>query len=242
MSYVSSLNSTQIANAKLIADTAVSMGIKNGNTIAALLAIASKESELIPHDENMNYTAKRIMEVWKKTPPDVAAKLANNPVGLANYMYGGKYGNGPTEGFLYRGRGFNQITFKNRYKQIGDFLKINLVANPDLLDNPATAAKAFVAYYLIELKRNKIDPNGFKSKQIAIDTIYQANAGKIGKPISDTTGGYAKAASRYDDLIKLVSEHKTAAGSGVFFLILVGVAVWKRKEIATIAQKLINKK
>lgn len=241
MSYTATLNSTQIANAKLIASIAVSFGIKNGNTIAALLAVASKESSFIPQNENLKYTAKRIMEVWPKTTPVDAEKWANNPVALANAKYGGKFGNGPNEGFAYRGRGFNQITFKARYKQLGDFLKIDLVKDPDLLNNPLIAAKAFIAYYLIELKRNKIDPNAFKTKQIALDTIYQANAGKIGKPISDTTGGYAKAASRYDDLIALVSEHKTATGSGVFFLALAAVAIWKRKAIIDIVNKQLKK-
>lgn len=242
MSYVSTLNSTQLANVKLITDTAIAAGIKNGNTIGALLSIASKESEFVPHEENLNYTAKRILEVWPKTSPAEAAKYANNPVALANWKYGGRYGNSPTEGFLYRGRGFNQITFKNRYAQIGKAIGLDLVNHPELLNIPANAAKAFIAYYKIELAAHGIDPNSFKTPKQALDTIYQANAGKIGKPISDTTGGYSKASSRYDEMIKLVSEHKTATGSGVFFLILVGLAIWKRKEIKAIAEKLIYKK
>jgi predicted chitinase len=241
MSYVKSLTPYQQANAKLITAKAKKRGITNGYAIGAMLAVASKEGELKPVSENLNYTAKRIMQVWPKTTPAKAAELSSDPVKLANFMYGGKYGNAPDEGFKFRGRGFNQITFKARYKQIGDMIGVDLVSNPDLLNQPDIAAEALVAYFQVLLKAAKIDPNKLTSTKLALDTIYQANAGKIGKPISDTTGGYAKAASRVDDLVEFVKGHAAATGGGIFFLTLLGVLIWKRKAISEAANKLLGK-
>ena len=62
-------------------------------------------------------------------------------------MYGNDMGNAADEGYKYRGRGFIQLTGKNNYKKIGDMIGVDLVGNPDLMNDPAIAAKASVAYF-----------------------------------------------------------------------------------------------
>lgn len=53
---------------------------------------------------------------------------------IANRVYGGRYGNDSAgDGWLYRGRGLKQVTFKANYKECGDVLGVDLVASPDLL-------------------------------------------------------------------------------------------------------------
>jgi len=194
------LTATQKINIKYIVEAAKKAGITNIETLAALLSIAYKESGLIPISENLNYTKKRILEVFPKTPPEIAANLAGNPINTANYFYGGKFGNNTVnEPFFYRGRGFNQITFKNNYKNIGQKIGYNLEQSPDLLLNPIIAAKAFIQFYLNTSDRAKLNLNKLPNP---IDTIYQINAGKLNKPINDTTGGYKKAKDNYNNFLE----------------------------------------
>lgn len=48
------------------------------------------------------------------------------------------------DGFLYRGRGFTQITGRANYLKAGNKLKIDLIRNPDLALNPKIAAQILV--------------------------------------------------------------------------------------------------
>lgn len=219
MSYLDTLNTTQKNNANLIIETAKENGITNPTTIGAILSIVSKESNFIPKSENLNYSAKRITEVWKKIPLSVAKNLENNPIQLANSVYGGKFGNNKiNDGFLYRGRGFNQLTFKGNYKKIGDLINIDLVNSPELANNPKIASKILIAFYQLSAKNNKLNLNNLGSEKQTIDTIYQINAGKVNKPISDTTGGYKRAVNRFNELLVYAGGHKKQIGSAFFFL------------------------
>lgn len=233
MGYIDKLNAQQINNAKLIIKQARAQGITNDLTIAALLSIASKESELKPQNENLKYSAKRIMEVWKKTPPDIAKKLENNPQELANYFYGGKGGNTKTNAYMYRGRGFNQITFAGMYKKIGDIIGVDLVNNPDLLNNPDTAAAGFIAYYKLIAKGGGIDLNKLNTEAAAIDTVYSINSGALHKAIKDTTGGYQKAKDRFNEFLTFVNPKHVGTSKIVniaLILLVIGGAIYLTKK------------
>jgi len=98
--------------------------------------------------ENMNYSSVgRIKEVFKgnkaigRMSNDDLKGLVNNPQALGNAVYGNRMGNAGNEGYLYRGRGFTQLTGKDNYKRAGDALGYDLVNNPDLLLDPAISAK-----------------------------------------------------------------------------------------------------
>jgi hypothetical protein len=55
--------------------------------------------------------------------------------------------NGNTEqgdGYKYRGRGYVQVTWKNAYRAVGDKIGVDLVNNPDKMEEPAIAAWAAV--------------------------------------------------------------------------------------------------
>jgi predicted chitinase len=229
--YLDTLNNTQKANANLIIETAKENGITNPITIGAILSIVSKESNFIPKEENLNYSAKRITEVWKKIPMSMAQNLANNPIQLANYVYGGKFGNNNVnDGFLFRGRGFNQLTFKGNYKKIGELIKKDLISNPDIVNNPKVASQVLIAFYKLAEKRHKLNLNNLGTQKQTIDTIYQINAGKVNKPISDTTGGYKRALNRFDDLLVYAGGHKKEIGGTFFFLIaLITYYLYKKK-------------
>jgi len=137
-------------NIPLIRDALKKHGIYNESLIAAIMATIGKESGYKPIAENLSYTLANIEKTFPNIPPNIALTLVKKPVELANYVYSDKYGNGPInsgEGFKYRGRGFNQITFKDTYYKLGKALGIDLVNNPDLLLQPAIAAEAAAIFY-----------------------------------------------------------------------------------------------
>jgi predicted chitinase len=52
----------------------------------------------------------------------------------------------PGDGPRFKGRGFVQITGRSNYKQIGDQIHVDLIANPDLANEPATAGKILAQF------------------------------------------------------------------------------------------------
>lgn len=94
------------------------------------------ESNLDLKKENLNYSAKRLVEVFPKYFKTLAE--ANNYVGkpdkIANKIYGGRMGNNTIDdGYKYIGRGYIQITGKDNYSKLSKDTGIDFVNNPDLL-------------------------------------------------------------------------------------------------------------
>ncbi len=166
------MTSEQLNNINLITASLNKFGITNPNIQAGILATISKESNFIPQSENLNYSVANIKRVWPQTPDAKAVGLAKNPVALGDYKYGGKGGNAANEGYKYRGRGFNQITFKSTYKKIGDAIGVDLVSNPDALNQPKVAADAVAAFFAPELKAG-INAGSFK--KFGVTDLSQVN-------------------------------------------------------------------
>lgn len=120
---------------------------------ANILSQVKSESDFVPKSENLNYSsAKAIQNTFGKNripTEEFAQQFVKNPEALANHVYAKTDGNSePGDGWKYRGRGFIQITGKNAYKALGDYLKMDLVSNPDLLNNPEVAAKSIPWFFL----------------------------------------------------------------------------------------------
>lgn len=93
-------------------------------------------------EENLNYSANRLMQVWPKRFPTFAKAqaYAGQPRKLANYVYGGRNGNtSADDGWIYRGGGLGQTTGKGNYKETGSHMGLDLVAHPQLLRVPRYA-------------------------------------------------------------------------------------------------------
>ena len=237
MSYISTLSSEQKGNIKVLVDELQKAGITNPISIAGILAIISKESAFVPKDENMNYSADRLVEVFKMSYSK-AKQLANKPEAIANYVYGGKYGNNTSgDGWKYRGRGFNGITFKGNYIKYGDAIGVNIVSSPSKANEIATASKIqseFLKNGIASLKKqgklsayNSTGINDFKDTKNSVMAFYHINAGtgnsvsKIkGLAQSDSLGGMKKALSRVDELLEytktLMQQKPTGGGGGGF--------------------------
>ena len=144
-------NSNYTKLAPALNQAANKYGIDTPREIRHFLAHLSVESAYFTRlTENLNYSAKRLMQVWPSRFPNLsaAAPYANNPKALANKVYGGRLGNsGANDGYTYRGRGFIQLTGKANYIKAGVGLGIDLVRNPDLASDPIIAAMIAGLYW-----------------------------------------------------------------------------------------------
>lgn len=85
-----------------------------------LAQIAQESGEFRYVEENLKYSASRLMQVFPKYfRTEVAARnAAYNPERIANIVYASRIGNGPAEtgdGYTFRGRGLIQLTGRANY-------------------------------------------------------------------------------------------------------------------------------
>lgn len=121
-------------------DRLVSMGINTDKRWAAFLGTLRHESGgFRVFVENLNYSAKRLMQVWPSRfkSKSQANKYARNPKALANYVYNGRMGNrvGTNDGWNYRGQGLIQLTGRNNAIKYTRRLGIDLIDNPEQLQH-----------------------------------------------------------------------------------------------------------
>jgi len=89
-------------------------------------------------NENLNYSAKGLLGIFKKyfPTPALAESYQRKPEKIANKVYASRMGNGDEasgEGFKFRGRGFIQLTGKSNYTAFGKAIGVDIAANPDLV-------------------------------------------------------------------------------------------------------------
>lgn len=123
--------------------------ITDPNARAAIMAQVGHESgNFTMLSENLNYKAGTLMKLFPKKfsgPQDAEAVAAGGPQKVAERLYGGRMGNAPEgggEGFMYRGRGFIQLTGKQNYTKFG------YASNPDDVSKPEAAADTAIKYMM----------------------------------------------------------------------------------------------
>ncbi|MBK9663480.1 MAG: glycoside hydrolase family 19 protein [Nitrosomonas sp.] len=88
-------------------------------------------------EENLNYSAEGLLRTFKKYfAQEQAQEYAHNKVRIASRVYANRMGNGDEasqEGWLYRGRGYIQLTGKNNYAAFNDQVPEDILKNPDLV-------------------------------------------------------------------------------------------------------------
>jgi len=149
--------------------------------------------------ENMNYSAKRMLEIFgvgnhsAAVTPAEAASLANRPEAIAERVYGlgnprkaRELGNTmPGDGFRYRGNGVLQTTGRGKHKHMGDAAHVDFEGNPDLVTHPDHALKPA----LIEWTQN--DLNAFADKNDIRTITRRINGGFNG--LQEREAWFAKA-------------------------------------------------
>lgn len=129
------------SHAQAINSALARFDINTPKRLACFLANVMVESRgLTVLTENLNYSAAGLATTWPTlyahngAPNAMANALARRPDKIANYTYANKNGNGSVDsgdGWKYRGRGPNMVTFRNNYEAYGKELGLDLVGNPD---------------------------------------------------------------------------------------------------------------
>jgi predicted chitinase len=149
-------------------------GISSKRAQANILAQVAKESNFKPINENLDkWTAATLFRLYgppgasyeNKGKPDAvpphknkvrfptwesAIELAKKGAeAIGDVVYGGRMGNQQAgDGYKYRGRGYIQLTGKDAYEKLGKALGIDLVSDPDKVNDPSIAAKIVPAFFL----------------------------------------------------------------------------------------------
>lgn len=126
-------------------------GINTRIRLAHFFAQAYHESNLEPIAEDLNYSARRLREVFPRYFTSAQANAySGKPQAIANKVYANRMGNGPEscgDGWKYRGRGFFQITGKSNYLELSMDTKVDYVTNPDKLLTEADAMISAIWYW-----------------------------------------------------------------------------------------------
>jgi putative chitinase len=163
-------------------------------TVHLFSQIAHETGEFRTFSENLNYSAKRLREVFKKHFPteELSIIYAYKPEKIANRVYANKIGNGNEasgDGWKYRGRGALQLTGKSNYKLFSDY-----IGDPSIMDNPDLV----VDVYAFESAMYFFDKNNLW--KICDDGIGESTIKKLTKKIN---GGY----NGLDDRINLTKKY-----------------------------------
>ena len=224
MSYINSLSEQQLKNVNVLISRFLKWGITNIFTQAAILAIVSKESAFnYAFEKGYGGTAnERIRKIFGKRVSHLndaeLSSIKKDTKAFFDLVYGGRYGNASNEGYKYRGGGPNQLTFKDNYEATGKHIGVNLVNNPELVNDPTIAADIACSYFVRRFRLfssahqkhyDSKDINDFKTVTDATLAIYHANAG-FGKPmytlskVQESTGGLKRSVERAPEFVNYI--------------------------------------
>lgn len=155
--------------------------------IASFLGqIAHESGQFNTLQENLSYTAARLMQVWPKRFPtlEFAQQFERNPQKLGSYVYANRIGNGPAssgDGYKYRGRGLIQLTGRSNYASASAVLGVDLLTMPDrLLEAPLASMSAawfWASHGLNELADDETDDNDLEDFTTITKIINGGTAG-----------------------------------------------------------------
>jgi putative chitinase len=134
--------------------------------------------------ENLNYSAKGLMGIFKKYFPTeaLAKQYERKPEKIANKVYGGRMGNGPEatgDGAKYCGRGYIQLTGKDNYTAFGKSINEDIAANPTWVAEKYALLSA--AWFFSKNGLHKLADGG-ATDAVVTQITKRVNGGTIGLP------------------------------------------------------------
>ena len=169
----------------MIPDTASKFGINTPLRLAHFLAQCGHESGgFRATQENLNYSAKGLMGIFKKYFPTsaLAAQYERKPAKIAARVYGSRMGNGNEasgEGYKFRGRGYIQLTGKENYTAFGKSIGEDILSNPDVVSSKYALLSA--AWFFSKNGLHKMADSG-ASDAVVTQITKRVNGGTIGLP------------------------------------------------------------
>jgi putative chitinase len=132
--------------------------------------------------ENLNYSAKGLMGIFKKYFPTeaLAKQYERKPEKIANKVYGGRMGNGPEasgDGAKYCGRGYIQLTGKDNYTAFGKSINEDMTVNPQAVADKYALLSA--AWFFNKNGLHKLADSG-ATDAVVTQITKRVNGGTIG--------------------------------------------------------------
>lgn len=168
-----------------IPDTASRFNINTPLRLAHFLAQCGHESGGFKvTQENLNYSAKGLMGIFKKYFPTQALAEAyqRQPQKIANKVYASRMDNGSEasgDGYKFRGRGYIQLTGRANYTAFGKAINEDIVGNPDVVSGKYALLSA--AWFWSKNGLNTLADGG-ASDQVVTSITKRVNGGTIGLP------------------------------------------------------------
>ena len=134
-------------NTQLVMSALESRGITDPVAQANILGMLEGESGMrnVAEGSYRNTSNERIRAAMGRRVADLSddelTELKQDDRAFYDYVYGDSMGN-DGQGYDYRGRGFIQLTGKDNYERIGNAIGVDLVNNPDAMNDPEVAALA----------------------------------------------------------------------------------------------------
>lgn len=135
---------------------------------AMFLAQCAHESAGFKHlVENLNYSPQGLLATFPRYfTAAKAVEFAHDAERIASRVYANRNGNGDEvsgDGWRYRGRGLIQLTGRANYDRCGRSLGIDLLAEPEQLEQPLGAALSAAWYWHTDGCNELADANAFAS-------------------------------------------------------------------------------
>lgn len=168
-----------------IPDTASKFNINTPLRLAHFLAQCGHESGGFKvTSENLNYSAKGLMGIFKKYFPTQALAEAyqRQPQKIANKVYASRMDNGSEasgDGYKFRGRGYIQLTGRANYTAFGKAINEDIANNPDVVSGKYALLSA--AWFWSKNGLNTLADGG-ASDQVVTSITKRVNGGTIGLP------------------------------------------------------------
>ena len=168
-----------------IPDTASRFNINTPLRLAHFLAQCGHESGGFKvTQENLNYSAKGLMGIFKKYFPTqaLAESYQRNPQKIANKVYASRMDNGNEasgDGYKFRGRGYIQLTGRANYTAFGKAINEDIANNPDVVSGKYALLSA--AWFWSKNGLNTLADGG-STDQVVTSITKRVNGGTIGLP------------------------------------------------------------
>ena len=120
-----------------------------GATVSVAAAYGAAADEEWPQ-AGINVAPLRVAHFMGQTATETGGFSFFHELGDAAYLarYDGRFGNGPGEGAVFRGRGLTMLTFRANYAEMATSTGLPLLDQPALAEQPAASMKIACQFWI----------------------------------------------------------------------------------------------